>query len=208
MKVKNIILDLGGVLLNINYQLTIDAFMQLGIKNFNNLYTQANQSELFSQLEKGEISDQAFIQGVKSYLPKTISEKEIIGAWNAMLLDFPKERLAFLKELNSNYNTVLLSNTNTIHLDFLHHYLYQTHGEKSLQPYFDHLYFSCEMGMRKPDAEIFEAVCEKENFDPKETLFIDDSIQHIEGAKSIGLQAHHLEVEDSDVIQLVRSLLA
>lgn len=207
MKIKNIILDLGGVLLNINYQLTIDAFKQLGIKDFQSLYTQANQTDLFNQFEKGEISRDNFIDGVKNYLPESTSNKDIINAWNAMLLDFPKERLELLMELKSKYNTVLLSNTNTIHLDYFHNQLNKDYGENSLSNYFTKLYFSCEMGMRKPDAEIFSTLCKLENFNPKETLFIDDSIQHIEGAKAIGIQAHHLDVENDNVIRLARSLL-
>ena len=208
MKVKNIILDLGGVLLNLNYQLTIDAFTNLGIENFQKLYTQANQSDLFNRLEKGEINGEEFVAGVKNYLPKSTKEQDIINAWNAMLLDLPEERLNFLLELKSKYNLVLLSNTNTIHLDFFHSQLDEVYGKKSLDAYFDNVYFSCDMGMRKPEPEIFDTVCKKEGFNPNETLFIDDSIQHIKGAASIGIQAHHLEIEKTDVIRLVRSLLA
>ncbi|RFC53554.1 HAD family hydrolase [Brumimicrobium aurantiacum] len=208
MKIKNIILDLGGVLLNLNYQLTIDAFTALGIKDFQSLYTQANQTDIFNQIEKGEIKDGDFIKGLMSFLPKNTSTEDVTNAWNAMLLNFPAERLAFLKKLKTNYNVVLLSNTNTIHLDYFHKDLKEKHGIESLDDYFDHVYFSCDMGMRKPDSEIFEEVCKKENFTPEETLFIDDSIQHVEGAKAIGINAHLLDVKKTDVIQLVRSLLA
>ena len=195
-------------MLNLDYQLTIDAFINLGIHDFQNLYTQANQSDLFNQFEKGKISGESFIAGIKNYLPESAKEDAVISAWNAMLLDLPKERLAFLSELKSEYNTVLLSNTNTIHLDSFHKQLKENHGNESLAPYFHELYFSCDMGMRKPDAEIFTTVCMKEGFKPTETLFIDDSIQHIEGASSIGIQAHHLDVKNDNVIRLVRSLLA
>lgn len=208
MKIKNIILDLGGVLLNLNYQLTIDAFIKLGIEDFQSLYTQANQSDLFNRLEKGEISEAEFIKGVKTYLPESTTKQDVINAWNAMLLDFPKERLDFLLELKLKYNLVLLSNTNTIHLDFFHKQLNEVYGKKSLDSYFNKVYFSCDMGMRKPDAEIFQTLCKKEGFDPNETLFIDDTLQHIEGATSTGIQAHHLDVKNDSVIRLVRSLLA
>jgi putative hydrolase of the HAD superfamily len=208
MKIKNVILDLGGVLLNINYQLTIDAFINLGIEDFQNLYTQANQSDLFNRFEKGKISNKEFVAGIKSYLPEAISEQEIITAWNAMLLDFPRERLDFLLELKSKYNTVLLSNTNAIHVEFFQNQLNEVYGKKSLVPFFNEVYLSCEMGMRKPDAEIFETVCKKEDFNPNDTLFIDDTIQHIEGATSIGIHAHYLDVKQTNVIDLVRSLLA
>ncbi|WP_107040128.1 HAD family hydrolase [Brumimicrobium mesophilum] len=207
MKVKNIILDLGGVLLNINYQLTIDAFIKLGIEDFEDMYTQANQSDLFNKYERGDIEADEFIEGIKLYLPENTSEKDIIAAWNAMLLDLPKNRLDYLMELKLDYKTVLLSNTNTIHMDFFHQQLFEVYGKTSLASYFNEVYFSCDLGMRKPDTEIFETICQNEGFDPNETLFIDDSIQHVEGAKSIGIQAHHLDIEKSDVITLVRSLL-
>lgn len=208
MKIKNIILDLGGVLLNLNYQLTIDAFINLGIEDFQSLYTQANQSDLFNLFEKGKITGEEFVDGIKKYLPETTSDKDIINAWNAMLLDLPKERLEFLLELKEEYNLVLLSNTNTIHLDFFHNQLNEVFGKESLDSYFKTVYFSCDMGMRKPDAEIFEKLCKKEGFTPNETLFIDDTMQHVDGAKSIGIQAHHLDITSTDVIELVRSLLA
>lgn len=204
---KNIILDLGGVLLNLDYQKTIDAFIQLGIKDFDELYTQLSQEHLFDEYEKGNINCQDFINGLKNYLPSEVTEQEIIDAWNAMLLDFPKERIELLEKLNSMYNLVLLSNTNKIHVEAFLKILEQENGHKSLDPFFNTVYYSCDMGMRKPDAEIFEKVCELEGFLPEETIFIDDSPQHVEGAKSIGINAFYLDVEKSNVINLLDDIL-
>lgn len=207
MKIKNIILDLGGVLLNIDYHLTINAFKKLGIKNFDELYSQAAQNNLFDDLETGHISDQQFLKGLRKYLPEEIKNEEIINAWNAMLLDFPTERLNYLSRLKQQYNTALLSNTNTIHLDFFHQQLQETHQITSLDAYFKSTYFSCAMGMRKPNPEIFLEVCKREGFNPSETIFIDDSIQHVEGANKAGLHAYHLDVKQDNVIYLLNSLL-
>ncbi|WP_165779288.1 HAD family hydrolase [Brumimicrobium salinarum] len=208
METKNIILDLGGVILNIDYNKTIEAFKKLGIKNFQELYTQAQQSEVFDAFEKGLISADEFLDFLKNILPSTVERNQIIDAWNMMLLDLPKERLTFLTTLKQNYNLVLLSNTNTIHLDHFAKELKAKHQIDSLDSFFKKTYFSCNMGMRKPDQEIFKEVCKDSNFNPSETIFIDDSIQHVEGAKEAGIKAHHLNTEDLDIIQLLNSLLA
>lgn len=207
MAIKNIVLDLGGVILNINYQLTIDAFKKLGIPNFDALFTQAKQGHLFDYYESGKIDSDEFIKRLEGFLETEKSSSEIIGAWNAMLLDLPAERLTFLHELRRNYNTALLSNTNPIHIDCFHQIILENNNIKSLDPFFDHVHFSSDLKMRKPDPKIFSYVCELHNYKPEETLFIDDSIQHVEGAKKAGLNAYFLDTKKNDVINLVTSLL-
>jgi putative hydrolase of the HAD superfamily len=208
MKIRNIILDLGGVLLNIDYFKTIEAFEELGIPDFQKLFTQAKQEHLFDKYESGLIDSNIFIEGLQKKLPAHISEADIKTAWNAMLLNFPEERLDFLLKLKQDYNTVLLSNTNPIHLEAFHKILKKENGIDSLDNYFDKVHFSSDMGKRKPSPEIFLEVCHEHGFKPSETLFIDDTEQHVVGAKSAGLQAVHLDVKKQDVIQLLDSLLA
>ncbi|MEX1191084.1 MAG: HAD family phosphatase [Brumimicrobium sp.] len=208
MNVKNIILDLGGVLLNIDYNKTIERFQKLGIPNFEKIFTQAKQEQLFDKYESGLIDSNEFIETLKRKLPKEITKTEIIDAWNAMLLNFPQERLGFLLELKKQYNTALLSNTNPIHLEAFHKIIQQDNKIDDLTQYFDKLYFSSDMGMRKPSPEIFLKVCNDLDFEPSETLFIDDTAQHVEGAKKAGLQAYLLNVKEQDIIQLLNTLLA
>lgn len=208
MQIKNVIFDLGGVLLNIDYHLTIQAFVDIGMSNFQELFTQAQQSELFDKIEVGEISSDEFLAEIKALMPSHVSEVAIRTAWNAMLLDFPSERLDFLLAVKEKYNTALLSNTNSIHLENFYKELKKVHNLKSLDDYFHKVYFSCDLGMRKPNPETFLRVCELEGFNPSETLFIDDTIQHVEGAKQAGLQALHLDVKNTDVINLLSFLLA
>src|SRR5690606_27785293 len=112
-----------------------------------------------------------------------------VHAWNAMILDFPVERLRFLEELSKKYRLFLLSNTNDLHIDAVRRALEKTTGHKNLEQYFEKTYFSSAIGMRKPDTRIFEFVCSENNLDPAKTIFIDDSPQHIEGAKSVGIEA-------------------
>lgn len=208
MQIKNVIFDLGGVLLNIDYHLTIQAFVDIGMSNFQELFTQAQQSELFDKIEVGEISSDEFLAEIKALMPSHVSEVAIRTAWNAMLLDLPSERLDFLLAVKEKYNTALLSNTNSIHLESFYKELKKVHNLKSLDDYFHKVYFSCDLGMRKPNPETFLRVCELEGFNPSETLFIDDTMQHVEGAKQAGLQALHLDVKNTDVINLLSFLLA
>lgn len=190
-KYEAIIFDFGGVIINIDYTATIEAFKAMGITDFDELYSQANQSELFNAIETGDISAQHFINGLLHILPKGISPNSVVHAWNAMILDIPKHRIDFLKELKKECPIYLLSNTNEIHIDkALREWNKQSN--ESIHEFFNHVYLSHEMRLRKPNKEIFEAVCSEQQLDPSKVLFIDDSIQHIEGARSCGLNAHHL----------------
>jgi len=192
-----IIFDFGGVIIDLDYNKTIEAFNQLGVTNFEELYSQAEQGELFNKIETGEISGQYFINELKKILPQNISPNEVVHAWNAMILDIPIEKLALLEKLKSqNTRTFLLSNTNEIHIPYARRKLKKI-SEQSLEYYFEKVYFSHDVKMRKPNVEIFNFVCQQNNLNPEKTLFIDDSIQHIEGAKKSGLKTLHLKSEDN-----------
>ena len=187
-----IIFDLGGVIINLDYQLTIDAFKNLGLANFDEMYTQAKQSNLFDDFETGKISSQHFINSLLPYLPSGVSANKLVHAWNAMILDFPKERLDLLDKLKSNYRIFLLSNTNDIHLQAVKRSLANT-TDRKLESYFEKVYLSHEVKLRKPNKEIFELVCKEQNLEPSRTLFIDDTIGHIDGSIKIGLKGIHLK---------------
>ena len=116
--IKNIIFDLGGVILNLNYQLTSSAFKKLGVKNFDHYYSQKEQVDLFNSFEKGLISPNEFVLSVQKILPNYISKNNIISAWNSMLLNLPQKRLLLLQELKKSFRLFLLSNTNEIHIEF------------------------------------------------------------------------------------------
>lgn len=186
-----VIFDFGGVIINIDYQATIAAYQALGISDFDALYSQAQQSDLFDAIETGKISQQHFINGLLQLLPKHISPNQVVHAWNAMILDIPAQRIAFLKELRQSCPIYLLSNTNEIHIDKAIRE-WNRKSDLPIHSVFNKVYLSHEMKMRKPNLEIFEAVCKENGLNPSKVLFIDDSIQHIEGARAYGLQTHHL----------------
>jgi len=197
--IKNIIFDFGGVILNIDHELTEEAFRKLGINDFDKLYSKAIQSNLFDDLEKGTISADNFIKEIKKII--NVSESDIVNAWNAILLDIPKERIEILKKVKNNYRTFLLSNTNIIHYEKYVADLEKVFGHKDFSPLFEKSYFSYQVGMRKPNKEIFEYVLLQNGLKPEETLFIDDSIQHIHGAEKTGIKTYFLKAgEDISVL--------
>ena len=190
-KIKHIIFDLGGVLFNINYKKTEHAFNELGIKNASKFYSKQTQVEIFNQLECGKLSKEKFIIHLKKYV-KNVSENEIIHAWNSMLLDLPDENLLLLEKLHKKYSLFLLSNTNSIHITEIKNQIGKEKWYRFCKN-FKQVYLSYEVGMRKPDIEIFNYILKEHSIKESETLFIDDSLQHIEGAKKVGLNTYHIK---------------
>jgi HAD superfamily hydrolase (TIGR01509 family) len=190
--VKNIIFDLGGVLLNLNYQLTRKAFENLGVLNFDAFYTQHAANPLFENLEVGAIEPEAFYEALREATGLTLSNDQLETAWNAMLLDFPIERLLWLDQIKNKYNIYLFSNTNAIHYKAFTTIYAQTAPLIGLNTDFNHFFkeahYSHTLGQRKPEVAAFEAVLAKSGLDPSQTLFIDDTISNIEGAQKAGLR--------------------
>lgn len=191
--VKNIIFDLGGVILNINYSLTINAFIDLGIKNFNELYSQAQQAGLFNDYETGKTNENDFFDALDKKTGVSLKREDAVKAWNAMLLDLPPERIDLLRQLKNKYRLFLLSNTNETHIAAFTASLEKTFKGNPLEAIFEKIYYSCRCGCRKPDEEIFKSVMDENGLKPEETLFIDDSPQHIEAAQKLGLKTVYLE---------------
>ena len=191
--INNLIFDLGGVILNIAPERTVQKMKQLGIANFEQLYSQLKQNETFDLLEKGEISEDQFVEEILKHVHKPIEKESIIDAWNELLLDFPQERIELLDKLNKStrFRTFLLSNTNAIHKKLYNQDLFNQFS-KRLEDLFETAYFSHEIAMRKPDDEIFKYVLDNEKLDPSETLFIDDSADNIAAASALGIKTFHI----------------
>jgi putative hydrolase of the HAD superfamily len=199
--IKNIIFDLGGVIINLSYQRTIDAFKSIGFENFDRVFTQANQTDIFDKMDKGLISPMDFRATIKAIFNVDVSDSQIDHAWNAMLLDFPAHRLELLERIKAHYCTFLLSNTNEIHFIAYNNMLKETFGFHNLSHYFNKEYYSHLVHMRKPDPEVFLHIMEENGLKADETLFIDDSIQHVEGAKKLGILAYHLDIPKGESIE-------
>jgi putative hydrolase of the HAD superfamily len=204
-EIKNIIFDLGGVIINLDIPKTISEFNKLSANPFESIYNQLQQTPIFDLFDKGQISESDFFFELKKSLKKPVTETQLLFAWNAMLLDFPGHRLELLNQLKQRYRIFLLSNTNETHINRFEKDLFQQHGYENLEPFFEKVYYSCRIGMRKPDREIFDFVLKENSLIASETIFIDDSPQHIEGALKAGIKAHLLSKE-KDIKSLIEQL--
>ena len=191
--INAIIFDLGGVLLDINYQLTIEAFNNLGCSDFESIYTQQKQSQLFDDFETGKVSSETFRKSLQKQMEFSISNVEFDNAWNKMLLQLPEKRIELLETLNKKFSLFLLSNTNEIHIKAFKKIISSSIGYERFENCFKKVYFSSEIGNRKPNASCFEMVLSENKLSAAKTLFIDDSIQHVEGAYKIGIKTLLIE---------------
>ena len=190
MTIKNIIFDLGGVFLNLDFARTHAAFRALGTHKFDALWSPATQSTLFENYEKGLVDDTAFRQGLRQHLGLVnATDAALDRAWNAMLLDIPQDRLDWLVETGKHYRVFLLSNTNVMHLARIHSHAMPQNARARLADYFEHAYYSCDIHHRKPDAAAFTHVLEHQRLTPAETLFVDDLPINVQAARDLRMQA-------------------
>ena len=185
--IKNIIFDFGGVIYDIDHNKTKEAFANLGITNFEELYGHAVQTQLFEDFEIGKISPADFRETIRKHLPENSSDQEIDLAWNALLIGFKLECLELLQKVRQHYQLFLLSNTNQIHYQQYIGELKNQNRYESFRSSFQKLYFSHQIGMRKPDSKIFDFVIMDNLIKAEETIFIDDYDLNISAADRVGL---------------------
>lgn len=190
--IKNIIFDLGGVLLNIDPKKTIDAFAKLGMQQLVANTGLSYDHDIFFRMEQGQISPEEFRTGVQQLLHKPVSDELIDDAWTAMLLDFPAIRVKLVQNLSADFKVYLFSNTNAIHVAKYHDNFRRQHGFE-VSPLFEKDFYSNEIGFRKPSPESFQEVIRLSGVNPEETLFIDDSHQNVQAAIASGLKGFWLE---------------
>ena len=195
--INAIIFDFGDVFINLNKEAPIIEFEKLGLQNWPD-----DLKELNTEFEKGKISELEFINGFQKHLPNA-SIDEIRYAWNSIIPDSPMPlyRLEFLQLLSTKYRLFLLSNTDEIHVDKFQHKTGMTFYRDFYQC-FEKVYFSFELGMRKPESEIFNYIIKKHELSPKRTLFIDDNGDNTAAAEAVGLQVWNLQVGKEDVVDL------
>ncbi len=204
---RNIILDLGGVLIDVDYHETTRAFRALGLDQIDDLYNKQEQQTLFDDMNTGRISNEEFRNVLLTHLPAGTTGDQVDIAWNAMLGKIPPHRIRLLERLKPQYRLFLLSNTNRIHIPKFMQIVQADYGRDVLDAYFEKIYFSCDIGMRKPDREIFDLVLGENKLNAQETVFIDDSPQHVEGAKTTGLSSHYLDLENDTLEELLDRIL-
>ena len=197
--IDTLIFDFGGVIINLDYSKPVSEFKKLGILDSKKLYSKKEQTKLFYSLECGQISNENFLNEIRK--KSNTNDLELIKkAWNSILLNIPEERVHLLKKLSLKYKIYLLSNTNSIHLNEI----ISAYGEKKWRNFisiFNEVYFSNQIGMRKPNEDVFFYLIKKNKLDVSKTLFIDDSPQHIKTAKKIGFKTYHL-TDKEDIVSL------
>jgi len=203
-KIKNIIFDLGGVIIDIHFDKTIDAFASLNPVKEEWIRAQALKNEIFLKHETGKMDDETFIHHLKGYLEVEVSSWGLIRAWNAMLGLIPEQRIEAVLQLKKDYKTFLISNTNQIHIDDINLTLEKQYPKvKNLENLFEKVYYSHKVGKRKPNFDIFEQVVQENGLKIEETLFLDDTLDNIEAAKKFGFPTFHILRNSDQVLEVV-----
>jgi len=201
-RISALLFDLGGVIVDLDYNKTIEAFEAIGLEDAEHLYNQFNQSKIFDEFEIGSISGDEFISLLQEKIPQKVSQSKIKEAWNAMILGFEKSKLEQIKRYSEKIPCYLLSNTNEIHLEYIQILLQQV-PFKNLELLFKKCYYSHIIGKRKPHLETFEWVLNDMGYSSGEVLFIEDSPQHIRGAEKAKIKTLHFtndrRLEDVDL---------
>jgi len=192
MEIKNIIFDFGGVILDIDPQLTINEFSRLGFSDLDKLNTPAFTEEILGKFERGILTPEVFRDKLRAFLDIEITDQQIDEAWNALLFDIPGIRIDIIEQVKNNYQIFLLSNSNEIHYDLFVRDLQLRFGYGEFDELFDKAYFSFDLHLLKPNPEVFEFIIYQHDLDLATTLFIDDNINNIEAARKLGIKTYHL----------------
>jgi len=193
--IDTIIFDFGDIFINLDKEATISGLQKLGMKEWNSEFDRLNL-----MFETGDISHDDFLAGFQELLPDA-SIDEILKAWNGVLLDFPLYRLEFLQMLSKKYRLFLLSNTDSIHIETFENKSGVSFYSDFYQC-FEKVYFSFEIGMRKPNPEVFQYLINKHELSPKRTLFVDDKKENTDSAAVLGFHIWNLQVGKEDVVNL------
>ncbi|MCX8081096.1 MAG: HAD family phosphatase [Bacteroidia bacterium] len=191
--VKLLVFDFGGVLIDLYPEKTREEFIKLGIPDPDDLYSPNRQISLFDDFDKGLIKPDDFFCELKKFFPAGTGFDKILHAWNVMLGDISMDKIKLIKKLNETYGVCLLSNTNEPHLEYIHNKIIKEKGIPTMEKIFDKVYYSCRLGMRKPEEKIFRHVMMEWNLSGDEICFLDDTPMHLEGAARLGW--HTIKVE-------------
>ena len=185
LHIEAVIFDLGNAIIPVDFDRTVQAFVALGGKKAGELYHYAGQINLFEELERGEISRKEFLARVRPELSYA-SDPEIVDGWNAMLHYIDYSTFEYLNKLRPRFKTYVLSNINTYHAEWIDRAMRSAESDNTIYQYFDHVFYSHEIGHRKPEYGAWQCIIEQEGIQAQQTLFIDDKKENIEAAKALG----------------------
>ncbi len=191
-EIKNLVFDLGNVIIDIDYAETIGEFQKISAVDFSQILSYSKQLNIFDDFERGTISAAEFRNKLRQFLKPGTSDEAIDHAWNAIIRHYPPAKFELLRKLKSQYTTFALSNINEIHVETIKGAMNKHFGQPDIHSFFHNVYYSSQVGHRKPDKEIYELLLRRENLNPVETFFVDDKTENIEAAKKLGFQAWHL----------------
>ena len=205
---RNIAFDFGGVIVDLDREEAVQAFIRLGLENAGRILDKYHQTGIFQELEEGKLSEESFREKLGILCGKTLEREEVRQAWMGFVSGMDIRKLDYIAQLRQRgYHTFLLSNTNPYLMDYWARTPQFTPQGNSIDAYFDKLYLSFEMGCMKPEPEIFRQMIKDAQIRPEETLFIDDSTSNIAAGKNAGLQTFQPE-NASDWREEVEELLA
>ena len=201
--IRNLMFDLGGVIIDLDRQRCVDALVALGDSHADELLGLSMQKGEFMKLEEGKISAADFYNEMRRRIGRPVSDNEIANAINELLIGIPVERLRLLRELKQHFKVILLSNTNSIMFDTKIADCFAQEG-LSVSHYFDDIFLSYRLKACKPHADIFEKVIAQAQIIPEETLFFDDSQQNLDTAAALGFKTY-LVTPDRDILSFFKT---
>lgn len=190
-KIHAIIFDYGKVILNIDHELTRKAFQNLGIKDIDGHFQNFKQEGFFGDFEKGLITEKVFFSKLIDFFPGSIQSKDVVQAWNKMILDLPKTNLKFLTKIKNHYRLFLMSNANLTHIKLIDKKIKINYGYDNINSFFNKTYYSFDYHLSKPEPEFFKLIVKEQNLKLNNTLFIDDCKENIEAALKLGFKTLH-----------------
>ena len=194
-KIRNIVFDLGGVLVDLDFKAAINGLQKAGFANVKEQLQAFDREGIFQKFELGEMTAEEFRTAIRENSTVELTDEEVDALWNAMLLEVPREKLELILHLRGKYMVYLLSNTNSIHWDYVCKNAFNYRGFR-VNDYFEETFLSYEMHLAKPDKAIYEKVLQDANLLAEETLFIDDSEANCKAAEEVGIHAHHYHIGD------------
>jgi len=201
----NIIFDLGGVIINLDIEATFQKFSELFGKTITaDAFVDHEKHRFFRDYEVGIISSDTFRNHIRTMTDRNIEDAAIDDAWNAMLKDIPKNRISWIYDATKKYNCVVLSNTNSIHVKHFEQIFNSTTPYGFPKGVFQKLFYSFEIGARKPDAKSFEILLNETGFDPARTVLFDDLKENLQTAKRLGIQTVYVERNNLRENQLLK----
>lgn len=194
--IKNIVFDLGGVLIDLDFPRALKAFEQAGLTDIAQNVQAFSREGIFMDLELGNITPEDFFQSICERSTQPISIHQATDYWNLILKDIPQDKLKIIRELRKRYHVYLLSNTNQPHWEYICKKCFEKDGF-TIHDYFEKLFLSYEMHLAKPDKQIFFQMLQDSQMKPEETLFIDDSEANCNSAKETGIRTIHYRIGEN-----------